>query len=78
MRKVRARTLTALAIGLVGCLFGTVAHARPPTVMSSPGYEARLAESRQRLWASQYNSQNSYYASQPHVVRRLKKPPRQR
>ena len=78
MRKVRARTLTVLAVGLVTCLFGAAAHARPPTVTVSPGYDARLAESRQRLWASQYNWQNYYYASQPRIVRRLKKPPRQR
>ncbi len=78
MRKVRARTLSALAIGLAGCLFAAAAHARPPTVTVSPGYDARLAESRQRLLASQYNWQNYYYASQPRVVRRLKKPPRQR
>jgi hypothetical protein len=32
----------------------TPALARPPTVMNSPGYDARLAESRQALWASQY------------------------
>jgi hypothetical protein len=76
MRKVRSRIVTALAIGLVGCLFGAAAHARPPTVTFSPGYDARLAESRQRLWASQYNWQNYHYTSQPRVVRRFKKPPR--
>jgi hypothetical protein len=73
MRKVRARTVTALAIGFVGCLFGAAAQARPPTVTFSPGYDARLAESRQRLWASQYYWQNYYSSTRPHPVRRLVK-----
>lgn len=40
-------TLTAL------CGASTLAHARPPTVMNSPGYDARLQESRKALGNSQ-------------------------
>ncbi|MFT4120908.1 hypothetical protein [Bradyrhizobium sp.] len=41
-----------LTIGImlaVLCGASTVAHARPPTVMNSPGYDARLKESRSAL-----------------------------
>ena len=41
-----------LMIGLVLaalCGASTLAHARPPTVMNSPGYDARLQESRKAL-----------------------------
>ncbi len=31
------------------CGASTLAHARPPTAMSSPGYERRLQESRSQL-----------------------------
>ena len=31
------------------CGASTLAHARPPTVMNSPGYDARLQESRKAL-----------------------------
>lgn len=40
-------TLTAL------CGASTLAHARPPTVVTSPGYDARLQESRKALGNSQ-------------------------
>ena len=45
-----------LMIGLVvAALYGasTLALARPPTVMNSPGYDARLQESRKALGNSQ-------------------------
>jgi hypothetical protein len=35
------------------CGASTLAHARPPTVMNSPGYDARLQESRKALGNSQ-------------------------
>ena len=41
-----------LTIGLTFaalCGASTFAHARPPTVMNSPGYDARLQESRKAL-----------------------------
>lgn len=44
-----------LMIGLaLAALSGasTLAHARPPTVMNSPGYDARLQESRKALGGS--------------------------
>ena len=45
-----------LMIGLVVaalCGASTLALARPPTVMNSPGYDARLQESRKALGNSQ-------------------------
>ncbi|WP_441238940.1 hypothetical protein [Bradyrhizobium sp. 930_D9_N1_4] len=39
---------TALALAAL-CVASTLAHARPPTVMNSPGYDARLQESRKAL-----------------------------
>ena len=35
------------------CAGSTFAYARPPTVMNSPGYDARLQESRKALGNSQ-------------------------
>lgn len=35
------------------CGASTLAHARPPTVVNSPGYDARLQESRKALGNSQ-------------------------
>jgi len=35
------------------CGASTLAYARPPTVMNSPGYDARLQESRKALGNSQ-------------------------
>ncbi|MDA9412640.1 MULTISPECIES: hypothetical protein [unclassified Bradyrhizobium] len=35
------------------CEASTLAYARPPTVMNSPGYDARLQESRKALGNSQ-------------------------
>jgi len=34
------------------CGASTLAHARPPTVMNSPGYDRRLQESRSQLGSS--------------------------
>lgn len=42
-----ALTLTAF------CAASSFAEARPPTVMNSPGYDARLQESRKALGNSQ-------------------------
>jgi len=40
----------AIAIALAAlCAASTLANARPPTVMNSPGYDARLQESRKAL-----------------------------
>lgn len=44
-----------LMIGLVLTAFcgsSTLAYARPPTVMNSPGYDRRLQESRSQLGSS--------------------------
>ncbi|MHB0772027.1 hypothetical protein [Bradyrhizobium sp. 5.13L] len=44
-----------LTIGLVLTAFcgsSTLAYARPPTVMNSPGYDRRLQESRSQLGSS--------------------------
>ncbi len=45
-----------LMIGIVVvalCGASTLARARPPTVVTSPGYDARLQESRKALGGSQ-------------------------
>lgn len=44
--------MTGLALAAL-CGASTLAHARPPTVMNSPGYDARLQESRKALGNSQ-------------------------
>ncbi|OKO77356.1 hypothetical protein [Bradyrhizobium sp. AS23.2] len=47
------RCLT-IGLALVAlCGVSTFAEARPPTVMNSPGYDARLQESRSALSGSQ-------------------------
>jgi hypothetical protein len=74
---VRALAVIALGFGCAAGLSGATALARPPTVTFSPGYDARLAESRQKLWA-QYYGQNYYQATQPRALRRVKKSPRSR
>lgn len=45
MRRYLMAVLTLTAF----CGASTLAHARPPTVMNSPGYDARLQESRKAL-----------------------------
>ena len=75
MSTVRTLAVIALGLGFAICLSTGAVLARPPTVTFSPGYDARLAESRQKLWALQYYWQNSYPATQPRLVKRLKKPP---
>lgn len=57
-----------LAVALL--LSAAPAHARPPTLQVSPGYDARLAESR-KAWA-QYQWSLQHGAARP----RLKKPRR--
>ena len=42
--------LTGLALAAF-CAASTLAYARPPTVMNSPGYDRRLQESRSQLGA---------------------------
>ena len=63
------RTMTLIVAAAATAISVAPAFARPPTVQHSPGYEARLAESR-KAWA-QY--QWSLYNHQP-AVRPLKKP----
>lgn len=45
------RRLIGLAL-VAFCSGSTVAEARPPTVMNSPGYDRRLHESRSQLGSS--------------------------
>jgi len=78
MSTVRILAVIAVGFGLASCLSTVAALARPPTAIFSPGYEARLAESRQKLWASQYYWQNYRLSTQPRPVHRLKKSPRSR
>ena len=45
--------LTFVLASIVLCGAFSFAEARPPTVMNSPGYDARLQESRKALGTSQ-------------------------
>lgn len=48
------RRCLMIGLALVAlCGASTLAYARPPTVMNSPGYDARLQESRKALENSQ-------------------------
>jgi hypothetical protein len=51
MKKFVGTVAAALLLSLGGTALVAPAHARPPTVTNSPGYQARLAESRKALSA---------------------------
>jgi hypothetical protein len=51
MKKFVGMVAVALVLPLGGLTLVAPALARPPTVTNSPGYQARLAESRQALSA---------------------------
>jgi hypothetical protein len=53
MKKIVGTLALALALSLGGLALVAPALARPPTVTNSPGYQARLAESRKALSASE-------------------------
>jgi hypothetical protein len=63
-----AAVALVLAIGNL-----TPASARPPTVMNSPGYELRLAESR-KAWAAWQAQQDAAAAKQLRAPRSRHKP----
>ncbi|EJN14319.1 hypothetical protein PMI42_02117 [Bradyrhizobium sp. YR681] len=48
---MRHSLMTGLALAAL-CAASTLAQARPPTVMNSPGYDRRLQESRSQLGSS--------------------------
>ena len=53
MKEIVGMVALALALCLVGSAIVAPALARPPNVTNSPGYQARLAESRKALSASE-------------------------
>jgi hypothetical protein len=53
MKKFVGTVAAALVLGLGAPALVAPALARPPTVTNSPGYQARLAESRKALSASE-------------------------
>ena len=53
MTKVGGIAVVTLVLSCGGWILVVPAQARPPTVMNSPGYDARLAESRAALAAPQ-------------------------
>ena len=53
MTKVGGIAALTLVLSFGGWILVVPAQARPPTVMNSPGYDARLAESRAALAAPQ-------------------------
>ena len=68
IRYFKAATLAVLfALGMAA----SAAHARPPTVSNSPGYDARLAE--QRKAQQQYLRAAPMEAPPPRVVKRKPK-----
>ena len=67
------RTVIAfLAAAFAGWVSGSAAHAAPPTVSPSPGYDARLQEQRS---ASPTVQQQVMPVVKPIPPRRGKKPP---
>ena len=52
MSKRSAAAAVALVLSFGGWVSVVPALARPPTIMNSPGYDARLAESRAALQAA--------------------------
>ena len=48
---MKRRLMFGFALAVL-CTASSVAEARPPTVMNSPGYDARLKESRSALSGS--------------------------
>jgi hypothetical protein len=53
MKKIVGTVAVALALSLGSLALVAPALARPPNITNSPGYQARLAESRKALSASQ-------------------------
>ena len=53
MTKVGRIAAVTLVLSFGGWILVVPGQARPPTVMNSPGYDARLAESRAALAAPQ-------------------------
>jgi hypothetical protein len=51
MTKVGGVAAVTVVLSFGGWILVVPAQARPPTVMNSPGYDARLAESRAALTA---------------------------
>jgi hypothetical protein len=68
---MKRTSVAVLAAGLVGWAFLIPAHAAPPTVTPSPGYDARLQEQRA---ASQAGQQPVAPVVTPAAPRRHKKP----
>jgi hypothetical protein len=63
------------ALTLIGlCAASGFAEARPPTVMNSPGYDARLQESRKALGNSQTTTPTPADAPATAPKRSKKKP----
>ena len=48
---MKRRLMLGFALAVL-CTASSVAEARPPTVMNSPGYDRRLQESRSQLGSS--------------------------
>jgi hypothetical protein len=73
---LRLGTIVAVLLGLgwTGWISSSPALARPPTVTVSPGYDARLAESRQAWSAWQAAQQRYYYKRVKPAARRVRSP----
>jgi len=46
MKNLSQKSAVAVALALAGVAYASQVHARPPTVLNSPGYDRALQESR--------------------------------
>jgi hypothetical protein len=74
MLKPGAIVAVLLGLAWTGSILASPALARPPTVTVSPGYDARLAESRQAWAAWQAAQQRYYYKRVKPAARRVVSP----
>jgi hypothetical protein len=74
MLKLGAVAVMAFGLAWTGSICASPALARPPTVTVSPGYDARLAESRQAWSAWQAAQQRYYYKRVKPAARRVLAP----
>jgi hypothetical protein len=68
--------VAVLAVWLGICALATAVQARPPTVTNSPGYQARLIESRKALSAPQYLQAAPANNAATPAIRKPKRDPR--
>ena len=68
------RLSLAVAASILGSALMMPAHARPPTATVSPGYDARLIESRKALAAPEQPAVTTDHAAHRKPKARIRKP----